>query len=92
MSLPTKLLERQRAMATVANVLRQPSEERAGFSSWSAVSIKRMASARNWPDEALAWICPPAAELGRQQDTLQREFGISPLYFKACAALFASIQ
>jgi hypothetical protein len=46
----------------------------------------------NWPDGALAWLCPPAAELVRQEDALRRKFSISPEYFKACAALFASIQ
>ena len=80
-SLPTQLRQRQWVMARVAHVLRWPSEERAHFSSWSAASIKRMASTRNWPDRALAWICPPAAELVRQQDSLRREFSISPRYF-----------
>ena len=71
-SLPTQLRQRQWVMARVAHVLRWPSEERAHFSSWSAASIKRMASTRNWSDRALAWIFPPAAELVRQQDSLRR--------------------
>lgn len=79
-------------MGRVAHVLRWPAKERAGFSSWSAASIKRLASMRDWPQGALAWACPPAAELVRQQDTLRQEFSISPRYFKACATLFASIQ
>lgn len=91
-SLPTQLRQRQWVMARVAHVLRWPSEERAHFSSWSAASIKRLVSMRRWPDGTLAWICPPAAELVRQQDSLRREFSISPRYFKASAALFASIQ
>ena len=91
-SLPTQLRQRQWVMARVARVLRWPSEERAGFSSWSAASIKRLASMRDWPDGALAWICPPAAELDRLQETLRREFSISPRHFKACVALFASLQ
>ena len=91
-SLPTQLRQRQWVLARVAHVLRWPSEERTRFSSWSAASIKRLASMRNWPDGALAWICPPAAELVGQQDSLRREFSISPRYFKACAALFASIK
>lgn len=90
-SLPTQLRQRQRVMARAAHVLRWPSEERAHFSSWSAASIKRLASMRDWPDGALAWICLPAAELVRQQDSLRREFSISPRYFKACAALLDSI-
>ena len=91
-SLPTQLRQRQWVMARVAHVLRWPSEERAHFPSWSAASIKRLASMRNWPDGALAWICPTAAELVRQQDTLRRELSISPRYFKACAALLDSIR
>jgi hypothetical protein len=91
-SLPTQLRQRQRLLARVAHVLRWPPEERACFSSWSAASIKRLASMRDWPDGALAWICPRAAELVRQQDTLRWEFSISPRYFKACAALIASLQ
>ena len=91
-SLPTQLRKRQWVMARVAHVLRWPSEERAHFPSWSAASIKRLASMRNWPDGALAWICPTAAELVRQQDSLRRELSISPRYFKACAALLDSIR
>jgi TniQ len=90
-SLPTRLRQRQSVMARVAHVLRWPSEERAHFSSWSAASIKRLASMPNWPERALAWVCPPAAELVRRQDSLRRELSISPRYFKACAALLDSI-
>ena len=91
-SLSTQLRQRQWVIARVAHVLQWPSEERAHFPSWSAASIKRLASMRNWPDGALAWICPPAAELVRQQDSLRQEFSISPRYFKACAALLDSIR
>ena len=91
-SLPTHLRQRQWVLAMTAHVLRWPSEERASFSSWSAASIKRLASMGSWTDGALAWICPPAAELVHQQDTLRREFSISPRYFKACAALSTALQ
>lgn len=91
-SLSTQLRHRQWVMGIVAHVLRWPSEERACLSSWSTASIKRLASMGNRLEGALAWICAPAAELDRQQDRLRREFSISPRYFKACAALFASIQ
>ena len=91
-SLPTQLRQRQRLLARVSHVLRWPPAERACFSSWSTASIKRLASMRDWPDGTLAWICPLAAELVRQQDALRREFSISPRYFKACAALVASLQ
>lgn len=91
-SLPTQLRKRQWVMARVAHVLRWPPEERAHFSSWPAASIKRLASMRSWPDGVLTWICPPAAQLVRQQDSLRREFSFSPRYFKACAALLDSIR
>ena len=91
-SLPTHLRQRQWVLAMTAHVLRWPSEERASFSSWSAASIMRLASMGSWTDGALAWICPPAAELVHQQDTLRREFSISPRYFKACAALSTALQ
>ena len=91
-SLPTQLRQRQWVMARVAHVLRWPPEKRAHFSSWSAASIKRLASMRSWPDGVLTWICPPAAELVRQQDSLRRELSISPRYFKAYAALLDSIR
>ena len=91
-SLPTQLRQRQRVMARVAHVLRLPCEERACCSPWSAASIKRLAWMHNWPDGALAWICPPAAKLVRHQEALQRQFSISPKYFKAYAALLASIR
>jgi len=91
-SLPTQLRNRQWLLARVAHVLRWPPAERACFKSWPAASIKRLASMRNGSAGTLAWICPPAAELVRQQDSLQREFSISPRYFKACSALFDSIR
>jgi hypothetical protein len=91
-SLPTQLRHRQWLLARVAHVLRWPPDERACFKSWPAASIKRLASMRNGSAEVLTWICPPAAELVRQQDSLQRELGISPRYFKACSALFDSIR
>lgn len=91
-SLPTQLRNRQWLLARVAHVLRWPPAERVCFKSWPAASIKRLASMRNGSAGALAWICPPAAELVRQQDSLQREFSISPRYFKACSALFDSIR
>jgi hypothetical protein len=47
---------------------------------------------RGWPEGALAWVCPKAADLVRRQDELRREFSISPKYFKAYSALLASIQ
>lgn len=92
LSLPTKLRQRQWVLARVAHVLRWRSEERARCASWSAASVQRLASLRSWPVGALAWICPPGAKLVQQQDALRQEFSISPRYFKARAALFASMQ
>jgi len=91
-SLPTQLRQRQWVMARVAHMLLWPSDKRAHFSSWSAASIKRLASMPSWPEGALAWTCPTAAELVRQQESLRREFSISPRYFKACTALLNSIR
>jgi hypothetical protein len=92
MSLSIQLRHRQWVMGGVGRVLRWPPEERAGCPSWSTASIKRLALTRDWPQGALAWICPPAAKLVRQQEALRQEFSISPRYFKACASLFASIR
>jgi hypothetical protein len=79
-------------MGSVGRVLRWPPEERAGCPPWSTASIKRLALMRDWPQGALAWICPPAAEPVRRQEVIRLEFSISPRYFKACASLFAPIQ
>lgn len=87
-----ELIQARAAGSGVAHALRCPPEERVCFSSWSAPSIKRLASMSDWPDGALAWVCLPAAELVRQQDRLLQELSISPRYFKACAALFASLR
>ena len=92
MSLPTRLRQRQWALGRVADVFRLAPGMRKLHSSWSAASAKRLASMRNLPDGALAWICPTAAELVRRQDELRKEFSISPRYFKACSALLASIE
>ena len=92
MSLPTRLRQRQWALGKVADVLRLAPGMRKLHSSWSAASAKRLASMRNLPDGALAWICPTAAELLRRQDELRKELSLSPRYFKACSALLASIE
>ena len=91
-SLPTRLRCRQRVLARVAHVLRRPPDKRAFHASWSAASVQRLALMRNWPDGALSWVCPKAAELARREDALRMEFSISPRYFKAYSALLASSQ
>ena len=91
-SLPTRLRQRQWVLARVAHVLRWPPEERTLHSCWSSASVKHLASMHGWPNGALAWVCPRAAELVRRQDELRRELSVSPSYFKACSALLASIQ
>ncbi len=89
-SLPTRLRRRQWILARVAHVLRRPPDARTFHPSWSAASVHRLALMRDWPDGALNWVCPKAAELARQQDALRMEFSISPRYFKAYSALLAS--
>ena len=91
-SLPTRLRQRQWVLGRVAHVLRRAPEARMFHSSWPAASVERLASMRDWPEGALARVCPNAAELVRRQEELQREFSISPRYFKAYSALLASIQ
>lgn len=91
-SLPTRLRRRQWVLARVAHVLRRPPQARTFHASWSAASVQRLALMRGWPDAALDWVCPKAAELVRRQDALRMEFSISPRYFRAYAALLASSQ
>ena len=91
-SLPTRLRQRQWVLGRVAHVLRWAPEARTFHSGGSAASVERLASMRDWPKGALAWVCPIAAELVRRQEELQREFSISPRYFKAYSALLSSIQ
>ena len=92
MSLPTRLRQRQWALCRVADVLRLAPGMPKLYSSWSAASIKRLASMRSLPDGVLAWVCSTAAELVRRRDELRKEFSISTRYFKACSALLASIE
>jgi hypothetical protein len=91
-SLPTRLRQRQWVLARVAHVLRWAPEARTLHSSWSPASVQWLASMRGWPIGALAWACPSAAKLVRRQEELQREFSISPRYFKAHSALLAAIR
>jgi hypothetical protein len=91
-SLPTRLRHRQSMMAQVAHILRCPPEQRTYVSPWPSSSVKRLAVTRDWPRGALAWICPKAAMLVEQQETLRQELSISPKYFKACAALLSTIH
>ncbi|RCW63655.1 TniQ family protein [Pseudorhodoferax soli] len=91
-SLPTHLRQRQWVLARVAHVLRWALEARTFPASWSSASVKRMASTSGWPQGALAWVCPDAADLVLQQGELRRKHSISPSYFKAYSALLASIQ
>lgn len=91
-SLPTRLRRRQWVLAKVAHVLRQPPAKRTFCASWSGASVHRLALMRDWPDGALNWVCPRAAELARLEDALREEFSFSPRYFKAHSALLASFQ
>jgi hypothetical protein len=91
-SLPTRLKLRQWVLGSVAHVLRCSPDLRTFHPTWSADAVKRLTSRGDWPDGALAWVCPKAAELVRRQQALRRELSISPAYFKACAALLASIK
>lgn len=92
MSLPTRLRCRQQVLARVAHVLRRPPAARTFHASWSAASVRRLASMCDWPDGALSWVCPKAAELARRQGALRTEFSISPNYFRAYSALIASFR
>lgn len=69
-SLPTQLRRRQWVLARVAHVLRQPPATRTCHALWSAASARRLALMRAWPDGALSWVCPEAAELSRREDAL----------------------
>ena len=55
-------------------------------------SVHRLALMRDWPDGALSWVCPSAAEQAQQDDALRTEFSISPRYFKPYSALLASFR
>ncbi|WP_436194528.1 TniQ family protein [Pseudorhodoferax sp. LjRoot39] len=90
--LPTRLRQRQWLLARVAHVLRWAPAARTFQVCWSSASVSRLASTVGWPDGALAWVCPNAADLALRQDNLRREYGISPSYFKARSALLASIR
>lgn len=92
MSLPTRLRQRQWMLGRVAHVLRLAPVLRTYHATWSAASIKRLASVSNASEAALAWVCPIAAELLQRQDMLRREFSISPTYFKANSKLLASFR
>jgi hypothetical protein len=58
MSLPSRLRQRQWVLARVAHVLRWAPGARTVHASWSSASVKRLASTGDWPDGALAWVCP----------------------------------
>ena len=79
-------------LGRVAHVLRLAPVLRTYHATWSAASIKRLASMSNASEAALAWVCPIAAELLQRQDMLRREFSISPTYFKANSKLLASFR
>jgi len=91
-SLPTRLRRRQWVLAKVAHVLRQPPAKHTFCASWSVASVHRLALMRDWPDGALSWVCPRAAERARLGDALREEFSFSPRHFKAHSALLASFQ
>ena len=91
-SLPTQLRHRQWVLARVAHVLRWAPAARTIASSWPSASVERLASMLDWPEGALAWVSPKAAELARRRDELREELSISPRYFKAYSALLASFH
>ena len=92
MSLPTRLQRRQWVLARVAQVLGRLPAARSLQAAWSVAAVHRLALMRDWPDGALSWVCPIAAELARREDALRTEFSISPRYFKAYSALIRSFQ
>jgi hypothetical protein len=91
-SLPSRLRQRQWVLAKVGHVLRWAVDARTVHASWSSTSVKRLASTGDWPEGALSWVCPNAADLVLRQDELRRKHSISPSYFRAYSALLASIQ
>ena len=91
-SLPTQLRHRQWVLARVSHVLRWAPAARTIASSWPSASVERLASMLDWPEGALAWVSPKAAELARRRDELREELSISPRYFKAYSALLASFH
>ena len=90
--LPVRLRHRQWLLGVIGPLLRSPVASDERRLAWTASMTRRLAqAARHWPAGALERICPDAAELMRRQDALQREMGISPRYFQACAALFGEV-
>ena len=90
--LPNQLRERQWLLGHVGQRLRQSESIR--LAPWPAAVVRELANsgATQWPVEALEWICPQAADVVRQRVELRAAFGISPRYFKACSAIFASLR
>ena len=90
--LPGQLRQRQRLLGNVAQRLRNPAPS--GLAPWPAASVRKLATswAPHWPAAALDWICPQAAQVVLQKEALRQTLGVSPRYFKACSALFASLR
>ena len=90
--LSNQLRERQWLLGHVGQRLRQSESIR--LAPWPAAVVRELANsgATQWPVEALEWICPQAADVVRQRVELRAAFGISPRYFKACSAIFASLR
>ena len=90
--LSNQLRERQWLLGHVGQRLRQLAS--ICLAPWPAALVRELANsgAPQWPAEALEWICPQAADVVRQRVALRAAFGISPRYFKACSAIFASLR
>ena len=89
--LPVRLRHRQWLLGFIGQLLNTQVTSDERWLAWTTSMTRRLTHlARHWPAGALEWICPEAAELVRRQDALQRELGISPRYFQACAALFGA--
>jgi hypothetical protein len=92
LSLPVRLRSRQSTLSKVAHVLQWPAHERRpDIFSWSPASPSRLTSWYAWPEGALAWVCPIAAELVRRKGELRSEFCISRQYYQAYNALLESM-
>ena len=90
--LSNQLRERQWLLSHVGQRLRQSAS--ICLAPWPAAVVRELANsgAPQWPVEALEWICPQAADVVRHKVALRAAFGVSPRYFKACSALFASLR
>ena len=94
LTLPTRLRPRQWLLATIGSFLsRSPTERTTDIRALRALARDLLQfTLDQWPQSAIAWVSPHAAEYRRRCAALRECFSVSPTYFQECKKLLKTLD